>query len=70
MQNNNKAISNVKFFFKNKKMSKSLIQEDKSGEIVLTDKLSEDFSKLYISGDHSDLTLVVGGERIKCESKT
>ncbi|KAG5677275.1 hypothetical protein PVAND_007045 [Polypedilum vanderplanki] len=46
-------------------MSKSLLQTDiKSGEINLTDKLSEDFSKLYLSANYSDVTFIVEDEKI------
>lgn len=48
-------------------MSKLLIQDDKKGEIVLTDKLSEDFANLYLSESYSDVTFQVGNEKIPCK---
>lgn len=43
-------------------MSKLLIEEDKSGEIAIQDKLSEDFNKLLNSGSMNDIVFVVTGE--------
>lgn len=46
-------------------MSKSLLQDGKkSGEIVLTEKLSEDLSHLYLSENYSDVIFLVEGEKI------
>ncbi|CRL03164.1 CLUMA_CG016151, isoform A [Clunio marinus] len=45
-------------------MSKSLIQDDKKGEIVLTDRLSDDLKNLYLSENYSDVTFVVENEKI------
>jgi hypothetical protein len=49
-------------------MSKSLLQDDKKGEIVLLEKLSEDLSNLYLSERYSDVVFVVEEEKIfsKC----
>lgn len=44
-------------------MSKSLI-DDRKGEIVLTDRLSEDFANLLLSESYSDVTFLIGTDRI------
>lgn len=44
-------------------MSKSLI-DDRKGEIVLTDKLSEDFASLLLSENYSDVTFLIDKDRI------
>ena len=47
------------------KMSKLLLQDEKkTGEIVLTEKLSEDLSHLYLSERYSDVIFSVEGEKI------
>lgn len=48
-------------------MSKSLIQDDKKGEIILLTKLSEDFANLYLSENYSDIIFVVDSEKIHCK---
>jgi len=48
-------------------MSKFLQEDKKVGEIVLTEKLSEDFSNLYLSHNYSDVTFLVENERIPSE---
>ena len=46
-------------------MSKLLLQDEKkTGEIVLTEKLSEDLSHLYLSERYSDVIFSVEGEKI------
>lgn len=46
-------------------MSKLLLQDEKkTGEIVLTEKLSEDLSHLYLSERYSDIIFVVEDEKI------
>lgn len=46
-------------------MSKLLLQDEKkTGEIVLTEKLSEDLSHLYLSERYSDVVFVVENEKI------
>lgn len=46
-------------------MSKLLLQDEKkTGEIVLTEKLSEDLSHLYLSDSYSDVVFFVEGEKI------
>jgi hypothetical protein len=45
-------------------MSKFLQDDKKIGEIVLTEKLSDDFNKLYLSENYSDVTFLVENERI------
>lgn len=47
-------------------MSKSLI-DDRKGEIVLTDKLSEDFANLLLSESYSDVTFLIDKDRIPGE---
>jgi hypothetical protein len=44
-------------------MSNSVIQDDKK-EIVLTEKLSDDLSSLYLSENYSDVTFLVGDQKI------
>lgn len=48
-------------------MSKSLIQDDKKGEIELIHKLSDDFSNLLFSENYSDVTFIVENEKIPCK---
>lgn len=56
---------NAKGKVKNFKMSKLLLQDEKkTGEIVLTEKLSEDLSHLYLSERYSDVVFIVEGEKI------
>jgi hypothetical protein len=43
-------------------MSKLLIHEDKTGEIAIQDKLSEDFLKLLNSESMNDILFIVKGE--------
>lgn len=43
-------------------MSKLLIHEDKTGEIAIQDKLSDDFNKLLNSGSMNDIVFIVTGE--------
>ena len=46
-------------------MSKLLLEDEKkTGEIVLTEKLSEDLSNLYLSERYSDVIFKVEDERI------
>lgn len=45
-------------------MSKFLQDDKKVGEIVLTEKLSEDFNNLYLSESYSDVVFVVENEKI------
>lgn len=40
-------------------MSQLLIQEDKTGEITIQDKLSEDFGHLLESGNNADISFIV-----------
>lgn len=49
------------------KMSKSLIQEDKKGEIELIQKLSDDFGNLLLSENYSDVTFCIENEKIPCK---
>lgn len=50
----------------NREMSQSLITNG-AGEIVLTDKLSEDLATLYCSDKYSDVTFLVEDENKKIE---
>lgn len=40
-------------------MSQLLIQEDKTGEITIQDKLSEDFEHLLATGNNADISFIV-----------
>lgn len=48
-------------------MSKSLILDGGKGEIVLTDRLSDDFASLYLSENYSDICFLVENESIPSE---
>lgn len=50
------------------KMSKTLILNDKKGELVCQlEKLSSDFANLYCSSDYSDVLFEVENEKIPCK---
>lgn len=51
-------------------MSKFLQDDKKVGEIVLIEKLSEDFSNLYLSHNYSDIIFIVENEQIPCKLLT
>lgn len=45
-------------------MSKSLIHDDKAGDICIQDKLSEDFERLLLTGQNADIIFVLRGDNI------
>jgi hypothetical protein len=58
------ALIEIKSRSAKAKMSQLLIQDDKKGEIVLSDRLSDDFAGLYLSSFASDISFLVEQDRI------
>lgn len=67
VEDSNFQPSAIKSLRKRDEMSQTLIPNGAGGEIVLTEKLSDDLATLYCSEKYSDVTFLVEDENKRIE---